>query len=55
MLLAASLTLAPPPVASVQALPEVLALTKTATERKVKILALRGAIRLIPLQNVSVL
>jgi len=39
---------------STEALPEVLALTKTATERKVKILALRGAIRLIPLQNVSV-
>ena len=39
---------------SAEALPEVLKLTKTATDRKVKILALRGAIRLIPLQEGSV-
>jgi HEAT repeat protein len=38
---------------SVEALPDVLKLTKTAADRKVKILAVRGAIRLIPLQNVS--
>ena len=38
---------------SVEVLPEVLALTKTAPDQKTKILALRGAIRLIPLQNVS--
>ena len=39
---------------SVEVLPEVLTLTRTATDQKVKILALRGAIRLIPLQEVSV-
>jgi len=39
---------------SVEALPDILALTRSATDQKVKILALRGAIRLIPLQNVSV-
>jgi hypothetical protein len=39
---------------SAEALPDVLKLTKTATDRKVKILALRGAIRLIPLQEASV-
>ena len=38
---------------SVDVLPEVLALTKTATDRTTKILALRGAIRLIPLQALS--
>ncbi len=38
---------------SVDVLPEVLALTKTATDRTTKILALRGAIRLIPLQPIS--
>lgn len=35
------------------ALPDVLELTRTATDPKVKILAIRGAIRLIPLQNIS--
>ena len=39
---------------SVEVLPDVLKLTKTATDRKVKILAVRGAIRLIPLQDASV-
>ena len=39
---------------SAEALPDVLKLTRTATERKVKILALRGAIRLIPLQDVAI-
>jgi HEAT repeat protein len=36
------------------ALPDVLQLTKTASDPKTRILALRGAIRLIPLQDVSV-
>jgi len=38
---------------SAEVLPDVLKLAATASERKVKILALRGAIRLIPLQDVS--
>jgi HEAT repeat protein len=36
------------------ALPDVLELTRTATDRRVRILALRGTIRLIPLQDVTV-
>jgi HEAT repeat protein len=36
------------------ALPDVLELTRTATDNKVRILALRGTIRLIPLQDVRV-
>jgi len=36
------------------ALPDVLELTRTATDRRVLILALRGTIRLIPLQDVTV-
>jgi len=36
------------------ALPDVLELTRTATDRRVRILALRGTIRLIPLQDVAV-
>lgn len=39
---------------SAEALGDVLELTKTATDSKVKILAVRGAIRLIPLQTASV-
>ena len=39
---------------SADALPDILKLTTTATDRKVKILALRGAIRLIPLQDIPV-
>ena len=39
---------------SAEALPDVLKLTTTATESNVKILALRGAIRLIPMQDASV-
>ena len=39
---------------SVEVLPDVLKLTKTATDLKIKILALRGAIRLIPLQDAPV-
>jgi HEAT repeat protein len=38
---------------TVDAMPDVIALSKTSTDAKVKILALRGYIRLIPLQNVS--
>jgi len=36
------------------ALPDVLELTRTATDSRVRILALRGTIRLIPLQDVTV-
>jgi len=36
------------------ALPDVLELTRTATDRRVRILALQGTIRLIPLQDVTV-
>jgi HEAT repeat protein len=36
------------------ALPDVLKLTRTATDRRVRILALRGTIRLIPLQDITV-
>lgn len=36
------------------ALPDVLELTRTATDNRVRILALRGTIRLIPLQDVTV-
>jgi HEAT repeat protein len=36
------------------ALPDVLELTRKATDRRVRILALRGSIRLIPLQDVAV-
>ena len=39
---------------SVEALPDVLKLATTASENKVKILAVRGAIRLIPLQDAPV-
>ena len=39
---------------TVDALPDVLELTRTATDRRVRILALRGTIRLIPLQDVAV-
>jgi len=39
---------------SAEVLPDVLKLAATASERKVKILAVRGAIRLIPLQDASV-
>jgi len=39
---------------SADALPDILRLTTTATDAKVKILALRGAIRLIPLQDAPV-
>ena len=39
---------------SAEALGDILKLTKTAADAKVKILAVRGAIRLIPLQNVDV-
>ena len=39
---------------SAEALPDVLKLTATATESNVKILALRGAIRLIPMQDAPV-
>jgi len=39
---------------SAEVLPDVLKLAKTASDRKVKILAVRGAIRLIPLQDASV-
>jgi HEAT repeat protein len=38
---------------TLDALPDVLELTRTATDPKVKILAIRGAIRLVPLQNIS--
>ncbi|MCF7975173.1 MAG: HEAT repeat domain-containing protein [Phycisphaerae bacterium] len=38
---------------SAEVLPEVLALARTATELKVKVVALRGAIRLIPLENIT--
>ena len=38
---------------SAEVLPDVLKLAKTASEPKAKILALRGAIRLIPLQDIS--
>jgi hypothetical protein len=37
---------------SVEVLPEVLTLARTAPDLKVKIVALRGAIRLIPLQDI---
>ena len=39
---------------SVEVLPEVLTLARTATHAKVKIVALRGAIRLTPLQDIPV-
>jgi HEAT repeat protein len=38
---------------SVEVLPEVTALARTATDRTTQIVALRGAIRLIPLQDIS--
>ena len=38
---------------SVDVLPEVLELARTATELKVKIVAVRGAIRLIPMQDIT--
>ena len=39
---------------TVEALPDVLRLAKTSTDRRVKILALRGCLRLIPMQQVPV-
>jgi HEAT repeat protein len=39
---------------TVDALPDVLELTRTATDRRVRILALSGTIRLIPLQDVTI-
>jgi len=36
-----------------EALPDVLKMAQTATDERVKVLALRGAIRMIPLQNIS--